>query len=313
MTRILVTGGFGYVGSALLPLLSSTDISVTVASRTVRPDARVKTLVLDWSDQGSIRRACQDQDIILHLAAMPEPGTETVPEAALMANGLATLRLLEAATEAGATRFLYASTSKVFGNNPSGVLDENALPRPTSHYAITHRLSEDYVLAAGAKGRIEGVVFRLANMIGAPPDPQSDACRVLSNDLCRQAIADGAIMLKSSGEAWRNFVTKADVATALLQMIRMPASRIGDGLFHVGGSRSITIWDFARRVAELGSALTGNTITADHLPPAPNERHALLDWKTEKLRAAGWSPTDDIDAEIDNALKFFQRLQMDEK
>src|SRR5262245_32752221 len=62
-------------------------------------------------------------------------------------------------------RFIYMSTAKVFGSNPTGVIDELSLPRPASHYAITHRLAEDYVLAAHDKQRVEGVVMRLPTCV----------------------------------------------------------------------------------------------------------------------------------------------------
>ena len=107
-------------------------------------------------------------DAIVHLAAMNEMDCARDPAAALEVNTALTLRLLNAAVAAGVRRFVYLSTAHVYGAPLRGHIDERALPRPVHPYAITHRAAEDFVLAAFDAGRIEGVVLRLSNGVGAP-------------------------------------------------------------------------------------------------------------------------------------------------
>lgn len=298
--RILVTGGYGYVGGRLVAALAESGHEVRAGSRRRRPESRA--VAMDFADPAGLEAAAAGMEVVVHLAAMNERDSAARPEAALEANGLATLSLLDAAERAGVRRFVYASTAKVFGNNPVGALDESCLPRPASHYAITHRLAEDYVLARHDQGRIEGVVLRLSNALGAPADPAVDAWMLISNDLCRSAALDGRVVLRSSGLAWRNFVTMADVVSAFGHAATMPSRLLGDGLFHLGGPKSRRIIDLARLVA----ARAGGVAVA-HAAPGPDESHPDLDWRIGRLAGTGWAPLDDLDHEIDSTLAFCRR------
>jgi UDP-glucose 4-epimerase len=194
------------------------------------------------------------------------------------------------------------STSKVFGANPAGMIDERSTPRPASNYAITHRLAEDYVLAAHDKKKVEGVVLRLSNSLGAPADLKTNAWMLIANDLCRQA-AGNQIVLKSSGLAWRNFIAMADVISALRHVLDMPREKLTDGLFHLGGTQSIRIWDLAAHIANRAELLFGRAIATERAAPAPGEQHAVLDWRIGKLTSTGWRPATSIDDEIDATLR----------
>ncbi len=303
--RVLVTGGYGYVGGRLVQALAGDAAFVTTAASRGPQPARpgVRDVTVDWNDDASISAICRDQDAVVHLAAMNESDSELDPEGALRSNGFATLALLRATQAAGVRRFIYLSTSKVFGANPSGAIDEATLPHPTSHYAITHRLAEDYVLAARRRGGLETAVIRLSNAVGAPADPGVNAWMLIANDLCRQAVATGRIVLRSSGMAWRNFVGLDDVVVALRHMLTVSVDRLGDGLFHLGGPRSLRIADLAAMIAERAQAAFGSKVEVTRAQPAPGESHPELDWRIGKLVATGWTPSPGLEAEIDVGLR----------
>jgi UDP-glucose 4-epimerase len=305
MMRVLVTGGSGYIGGRLLQRMSA-DSGVTVTVATRRPCTinlpGVRTLTVDWAADDSICNACRDQDVVMHLAAMNEPDSERDPKGALWSNGFATLALLEGARVSNVRRFVYASTSKVFGANLAGVIDERSVPRPASNYAITHRVAEDYVLAAHDKNEVEGMVLRLSNGLGAPANPKTNAWMLIANDLCRQA-AGNQIVLRSSGLAWRNFIAMADVISALQHALDMPREKLADGLFHLGGTQSMRIWDLAARIATRAELLFGRPIATERTAPAPGEQHALLDWRIDKFVSTGWRPVASINDEIDATLR----------
>ena len=305
MMRVLVTGGSGYIGGRLLERMSANSrVAVTVVTR--GPCAitlpGVRTLAVNWAAYNSICNACRDQDVVMHLAAMNEPDSERDPKGALWNNGFATLALLEGARASNVRRFVYMSTSKVFGANPAGMIDEHSAPRPVSNYAITHRVAEDYVLAAHDKNEVEGVVLRLSNCLGAPADPKTNAWMLIANDLCRQA-AGNQIVLKSSGLAWRNFIAMADVISALQHVLDMPREKLADGLFHLGGTQSMRIWDLAALIANRAELLFGRPIATERVAPAPGEQHALLDWRISKFTSTGWRPAASINDEIDATLR----------
>jgi UDP-glucose 4-epimerase len=290
MTRVLITGGFGYVGGRLADVLA--DRSITRASRSPRTAAALY-------DPAHFERLCEGHDVVVHLAAMGEPATERDPEGALSANVEATLRLMRAAKAAGVRRVVYASTSKVFGQNPVGTITEASLPRPTSHYALTHRMAEDYVLASG----MEGIVLRLSNSLGAPADADAPVWSLISNDLCRRAAIEGQVVVKSSGLQWRNFVAMADVVSAIRHLIDYKGD-LGDGIFHVGGPAPLRIRDLAEMVTEQGERVLGRRPTLSLGDALPGESHPVLDWRTDKLCATGWAAATPLADEIAATIRF---------
>lgn len=309
--RILVTGGFGYVGGRLVQALVESGHSVTALSRHDRP-ARdgVTVAALDWRDGQALSAMCAGHHAVIHLAAMNEPDGEKDPEGALLDNGLATLRLVEASAAAGIGRFIYASTAKVFGANPVGNLDEQCLPRPVSHYAITHRLAEDYVLSRHDKGIFAGAVVRLSNVVGAPADPDVNAWMLIANDFCRQAVERGEIVLSGSGLAWRNFAAMADVVAAFAHLLDLPRDRLGNGLFHLGGASSMRILDLARMVADQAGRVLGRPVAVIHKPAAPDENPPMLHWRTDTLQATGWGfAAGALEAEIAATLRLCRDRQ----
>jgi UDP-glucose 4-epimerase len=284
-------------------LASDTAFSVTIAGRLVRRSfPGVLTIAVDWHNSASLEAVCRAQDVVVHLAAMNEPDCEKEPVLALQSNGLATLMLLQAAQSAGVRRFVYVSTSKVFGANLTGTIDESSVPRPTNHYGITHRLAEDYVLAAHSDV-LQGVVLRLSNSLGAPADPDVNAWMLIANDLCRQAATTKQIALKSSGLAWRNFIGMADTVSAIRHALKMPPDLLSDGLFHLGGPQSLRIWDLALRIAGRADKMFGQSTKVERAPQQPDEAHPMLDWRIDKLTSTGWGSTKALDDEIDDTLQ----------
>lgn len=176
---VLLTGGLGYLGGRLACALVAVGHQVRCGTR--RPGAAapdwlpgMSMVMLDWASTEALTEACRGVDCIIHLAAMNEVESTRDPVGALEMNGLASLRLLEAAKAAGVRRFVYFSTAHVYGAPLQGSIDETSLPRPVHPYAITHKVAEDFVLAAHDRKQIEGVVIRLSNGFGAPVTPDVD-------------------------------------------------------------------------------------------------------------------------------------------
>lgn len=304
MTRVLVTGASGYIGGRAVQAFSGdAALAVTAASRQLHgtpPGVAVATV--DWTDPAALAALCRSHDAVIHLAAMNESACARDPEGARRVNVDYTRELLREAAAAGVRRFVTVSTAKVFGDNPVGTLDEGSILHPASAYAWSHRQAEEHVLGAHAKGTIEGVVLRLSNAVGAPAAAKADAWMLIGNDLCRQAAVGGRIVLRSSGLAWRNFVAMADVVAALRHVLDLPLPALDDGLFHLGGPHSSCIRDLAERIAARARVVLGCSAELLVGEAKPGETHPTLDWRIDKLRATGWAPVDDLDAEIDATL-----------
>ena len=304
---VLLTGGLGYVGGRLALGLRDAGYHVYCGTRrtsVLSPQwfPSMKIFQLDWKSKESLLSACKEIDCVIHLAAMNEIDAARDPVGSLNVNGIQTLRLLEAAKDAGVKRFIYFSTAHVYGSPLQGFINEKTLARPVHPYAISHRVSEDFVLAAHDSKKIEGVVFRLSNGFGAPVTSEIDRWTLLVNDLCKQAVTTGKLTLKSSGLQLRDFITLGDVTKAAIHMVAVEKDKLEDGLFNLGSGTSLSILKMTELVAKRWLILTGQEIK---IFPALGEKeiHLPLNFCCDKITCTGLNIENQYEVEIDNTLK----------
>lgn len=309
---VLITGAFGYVGGRIAQALAEqANYSLRLGSRATnatRPHwlSRGEMAKVDLLDEESLRRACHGIDSIVHLAALNEIECAQDPVQALRVNAEGTLRLLQAAQNAGVRRFIYFSTAHVYGAPLVGDIDESALPRPTHPYAITHKVAEDFVLAAHDGSALTGIVIRLSNGLGAPAHAGINRWTLIANDLCRQAAESGELRLRSSGLQWRDFIPLSDVVAATLHFLRLPKAQCGNGVFNLGGGNALSILELAHRVAQRCGMVLGFVPQITHPLPQAGETSLPLNYRIDKLRATGFTLRGTLEDEIDATLAFCQ-------
>ncbi len=288
-------GASGLVGGRLVAALSRDGaMRVRAGSRIARPwPAGVEGIITDSGASETLASACEGVEVVVNLASMPEAACAADPKGALLVNAGGAMTLVRAAMTAGVTRFVQLSTAKVYGNNPTGVITEETITHPASHYAITHRIAEDY-----ATLHPDAVVMRLANGFGAPVAAGAQSWDIIVNDFCRQAATTGRIVIRSDGLAWRNFIALDDVIIAL----RAGLVGLPKGTYNIGARTSTTIRRMAERVAEGCEGTLGFRahvcvgVSAETVGPVP------LDYRTDRLRNAGVSLGDSSDGEIARTL-----------
>jgi UDP-glucose 4-epimerase len=170
------------------------------------------------------------------------------------------------------------------------------------------------VLAAHDRRAFVGIVVRLSNAFGWPADADIRRWTLIVNDLCRQAIESRKLTLRSSGLQRRDFVTIADVCRALEHLLTLPAAKLGDGLFNLGGENSVRILEMAELIANRCMAVLGFRPDITHLEPAPGEVSPEVDYRIDKLKATGFLLKGDIESEIDETLRrcesYFRTIQV---
>jgi UDP-glucose 4-epimerase len=307
-SSVLITGGFGYLGGRIAQRLAEIpEMSLRVATRQagIRQPSwlpRGEIISLDVGSDMSVASACRNVDTIVHLAAMNEIDCAENPGTAIEVNVGGTLRLVQGAKRAGVRKFIYMSTAHVYGAPLAGTITEMTLPRPIHPYAITHRAAEDFVLAGGRNDALCGVVIRLSNGIGAPAHSGINRWSLVGNDLCRQAVETGQMVLKSAGLQRRDFVPVADVCDAIAYLIALDASRISDGIVNLGGGLPLRIIDLAERIAARCEALLGFRPPIVRPEPTTGDQSMDLDYRSERLRDTGFTPAGDLDREIDRTI-----------
>ncbi len=305
--RVLVTGSGGYLGGRVREALAKeARFSLRLGTRQPPAGASDEDIVslggFDAASAPLMGRACRDMDAVVHLAALNEIESEADPVRAVDVNVAGTLRLVEAAREAGVGRFVYMSTAHVYGPLV-GTIDEDRPTRPRHPYAITHRAAEDFVFAAAARSAMRPIVFRLSNAVGAPRTAETPRWTLLVNDLCRQLATTGKMVLRSSGLQARDFIAMSDVTRAIAHVLDVDAAILGDGLFNLGGDRSVRVIDMAERIASRAESITGVRPPIVRPAPSPAEEHKALDFRTEKLAQTGFSRTGDLGAELDETIR----------
>ena len=309
--RVLITGGFGYVGGRLAQFLAiQAGYQILLGTRQRAespgwlPEARV--VQTQWNSPTDLAQNCSDVDAIVHLAGINAQECVADPVAALEINAVGTAHLVQAAIRQGVKRLIYVSTAHVYGSTLSGVITEESCPASLHPYATSHRAGEDILRAAQQRGEIEGIVVRLSNSYGAPAHKDVNCWMLLVNDLCRQGVTTSRMVLNSTGTQRRNFITLTAACVAIRHLLELPADKLGGRLFNVGSAWSPTILEMTEIIAARVNALTGIQPKILHKTGNNVESSKFLDFRTEKLIGTGFdaSANDNFDQELDGLIQF---------
>jgi UDP-glucose 4-epimerase len=309
MRKVLITGGFGYLGGRLAQFLTSqTNYEILLGSRrqTQFPSwlPQVQVVKTQWDSPKALEGICLGVDTIVHLAGMNALDCAADPTAAIEINAVATSHLLQAAILKKVNRFIHISTVHVYGSPLSGVITEETKTTPAHPYALSNQAGEDTVLTSYQSGEIEGVVIRLSNAYGAPADKGVNCWMLLVNNLCRQAAISGRLVLRSAGLQKRDFIPLHDVARAIKHFIELPIDKTGDGIFNLGGEATYRIIDLAKLIAVRCEAVLGFIPEIERPDPVSDEISLELNYRIDKLKETGFCLNGNIEEEIDATLKF---------
>jgi UDP-glucose 4-epimerase len=257
--KALVTGAAGFVGSHLTELLLSrgyevlgidafTDFYEPLAkeanlARAAR-DPRFR-LVREDLNEADLGRLLGGVEIVFHLAAQagvrPSWGNEF--DRYLRANVLATQRLLEAAKGRELRRFVYASSSSVYGEADALPVTEDSPKRPHSPYGVTKLAAEHLGHLYRRNHAVPFVALRYFTVVGPRQRPDMAAYRIVA-----AALAGGAIEVYGTGEQTRDFTYVGDAAEVTLAAGERAAS---SPVFNIGGGARVSLNEAIRMVEEI--------------------------------------------------------------
>ncbi len=305
--KILITGGFGYLGGRLAKDLASRGgHEIVLGSRLqVKPPSwlpHVKVVQTRWNSQTDLENMCGGLDVVIHLAGMNAHDCALNPTEALEINGVNTARFLQSAIQKKVKRFIYVSTAHVYRNPLVGTITEETCTTNVHPYATSHRAGEDVVRFAHQRGEIEGIVIRLSNAFGAPLSPETNCWMLLVNDLCRQAVTSQRMVLQSSGLQRRDFVPLTDACRATEHLLELSSEKLGNGLFNVGGAWTPRVIDIAETIQTRCSEVLRFRPNIIRPKPHDGEITMDLDFRIDKLLASGFALFGNTAAEIDATL-----------
>jgi UDP-glucose 4-epimerase len=288
MTRVLVTGGSGFIGRHVVRALTDEGHGVVVVDRVEHPDA--STVTGELEDVATRDRAVTaDIGAIVHLAAETSVlGSVERPEKVHRVNVDVTAALLELARRRGVATFVMASTNAVVGGF-DGTFTEQVPLRPLTPYGATKAAAEMLVSGyAGAYG-LRAPILRLTNVYGpGMKDKDSFVPRML-----KAAARDAGVQVYGDGLQRRDLVHVDDVARAFA-MALSPDWPSGPTI--IGSGASVSVLD----MLEAARHSTGRAIPAEHVPAKKGEMPAVV-VDTSRARALGWTPSVSLPAGLATA------------
>lgn len=308
--KILITGGFGYLGGRLGQYLANESsnqiyLGTRIKKKSPRWCSSAVVVETNWQDPESLSLSTKGIDTVIHTAGMNAKDCADNPELALAFNGGATAALLDAAVKNNVKRFIYLSTAHVYSSPLSGIITENLEPKNKHSYATSHLAGELELKKKIERKEIEGVSIRLSNSFGAPTDVKANCWMLLANDLCKQGILKNKMILNSSGNQRRDFIALSEVCRAINYLINLESDKIGDGLFNLGGEWCPTIKEMTELIASRVEVIT-NTRPQVEYKQEGNELVPPFKYDISKLVATGFVSNQDknVTGEIDNLINF---------
>jgi nucleoside-diphosphate-sugar epimerase len=241
--RVLVTGGAGYIGSILTPLLLQQGHAVRVLDSLLHGG---RSLLGPWSHpkfefrNGDVRHpdtvadAVQGMDSVVHLAAIVgDPACAREPEVTRGINFEGSSLVLEKSMAAGVSRFIFASTCSNYGrmSDPTQLADESWELRPVSLYAETKVAVEEAILDL-QRADFSPTVLRFATVYGVSPRMRFD---LTVNEFTLDLLTKGELVIFGQ-EFWRPYVHVRDVARAVSTVLSAPVEKVGNQVFNVGST-----------------------------------------------------------------------------
>jgi UDP-glucose 4-epimerase len=226
--RVVVTGGAGFIGANLCRRLVETDgIDEVVAYDNLSTGSKenlvgvdgVDLVEADLCDRAALEHAFQHVSTVVHLAARPSvPKSITDPVASHVANVTGTLEVLEAARRAGRPHVIAASSSSVYGANPTLPKHEELKPSPLSPYAAMKLATETYTLAWGHSFGLDVLAFRFFNVFG-PFQPAGHAYAAVVPAFVSAALEGRPLPVHGNGEQTRDFTYVGSVTSVLTEAV----------------------------------------------------------------------------------------------
>ena len=284
--RYLVTGGAGFIGSNIVEALVGRGESVVVLDDfstgrrknlesvlAVRSEGGPQPEIIDGDirDAATVRRAMRGVTHVLHQAALPSVQRSVQdPLASHDVNATGTLILLNAARDEGVRRFVYASSSSVYGDTPEMPKRESMTPLPLSPYAVSKLTGEYYCRIFHGLYRLETVSLRYFNIFGPRQDPNSQYAAVVPNFI-KAATSSTSPVVFGDGLQSRDFTYVDNAVQANLHACEAPSAAAGRA-FNVACGESATLLDL---LAILGRVV-GSEVRPVHDKPRPGDvRHSL--------------------------------------
>jgi len=287
--KIFVTGGAGYVGGILIPRLLQDGHSVTVldlmiyGEEVLPNNVNLKAIKGDIRDQSVLRDLIPGHDIVIHLACISnDPSFEMNPDLGKSINLDAFRPLVEISRDNFVERFIYASSSSVYGVKEEPNVHEEMSLEPLTDYSIFKADCEKILLEYQSKD-FTTITIRPATVCGYSPRQRLD---VVVNILTNLAFHKREITIFGGSQLRPNIHIK-DMAEAYISLINAPKEKVAGEIFNAGYENHSV-----RQIGEIVKEAIGQDVVLKTVPTDDNRSYHVSSEKMKKV--LGFTATNTI-------------------
>jgi len=281
-TKVIVTGGAGFIGSNLTDKLIEKGYEVHVldnlsGGRREHVNPRAVLHEVDITDYDTIRPLFDGAEYVFHLAAMPRVQYSIeYPRETNKANVVGTLKVLVSAKEAGVKKVIYSASSSAYGDQPVMPLVETMPANPKSPYGLQKHIGELYCRVFSEVYGLPTVCLRYFNVYGPRQSDEGDYALVIAKFL-KQKKGGQKLTIIGDGLQTRDFTSVHDVVRA--NILAMEKETPNSEVINVGAGRNFSVNEVAK--------LVGGEV--DYLPERLEPRDTRAD-NTKAREILGWIP-----------------------
>ncbi|MBI9080028.1 MAG: UDP-glucose 4-epimerase GalE [Pseudodesulfovibrio sp.] len=304
MTKTLITGGAGYIGSHAAKALASLDREVVILDSLVAGHRDF----LKWGEfeEGDLADTAFLKDVfarhdiseVLHFAAFIAVGESVEKPGMYYGNNVRnTLNLLDAMMEAGVKRMVFSSTAAVYGEPVTSVIAENHPLSPLSPYAWSKRMIEQILADYGKAYGLKHICLRYFNAAGADPNNEVGERHQPETHLI-PLILHAALGLRDNitifgtdyptpdGTCLRDYIHVTDLADAHVRALDYLGSGGDSGAFNLGNGNGFSV----REIIDVAREITGKDIVVAEAARRPGDSPALVSSSIAARETLGWEP-----------------------
>jgi len=309
-SKVLVTGGAGFIGSHVADSFVDSDFEVVVIDNlssgrleNIKHNMDKKDFRLakvDIRDYDSVKKLVKDVDAVFHEAAVVSV-TRSVENPFLTndVNVTGTLNLLKASVDSGVKRFVYASSSSVYGETKTLPKHEGLAPQPISPYAVSKMAAERYCLVFHEVYGLETVCLRYFNVYGPRQKygPYSGVISIFINRL----LNDEPPIIFGDGEQTRDFTHVQNVVQAS-KLALNKSGAVGE-VFNIAAGVATTVNELASMLLEI---MDKTYLKPVYTSPRPGDiRHSYAD-VTKAKKVLGYHPTFSLKEGLSQLVKWYR-------
>lgn len=309
--KFLVTGGAGFIGINLTEALLQLGYEVRVLDdfstglresvKELRQNYHFELIEGSIVDMLACKSACKGIDYVLHQAAWGSvPRSMLMPLTYDSVNVHGTLNMLQAALEAGVKKFVYASSSSVYGDELNLPMLEGRVGKPLSPYAITKKVNEIYAKAYYDVYGLPTVGLRYFNVFGRRQNPYSSYAAVIPI-FVKALLSDQAPTLNGDGQQTRDFTYIDNVIEANLKACLSGEEANGEA-FNIAYGQNISLKELYMKI----SSLLGKQIEPIYGPPRAGDIRDSLADISKARNLLGYDPKFDVSKGLELTMSWYQ-------